>query len=115
MKWEMLGLIAGSTGLVAGCLIPNRYLPRLPNDKLMHAGAFAVLAWLALGIASGPQAAVAWMLGLAVAGWLIECLQHLVPDRGFSWADIAANLAGIGVAILVRCITQSPYAAAPPL
>ena len=105
MKWEMWGLIAGTAALVAGCLIPNRLLPRLPNDKLMHAGAFAVLAWLALGVASGPRSAVAWMAGLAIAGWLIECLQRLVPDRGFSWADIGANLAGIGAAILIRCVT----------
>lgn len=98
----MLGLIAGTVALVAGCLIPNRHLPRLPNDKLMHAGAFAVLAWLALGVAAGPLSAAAWMAGLAVAGWLIECLQSLVPDRGFSWADIVANLAGIALGILVR-------------
>lgn len=106
MKLEMWGLIVLGIALVAGCLVPNRCLPRLPDDKLMHAGAFAVLAWLALGLAAGPVAAAAWMAGLALAGWLIECLQALVPDRGFSWGDIAANLAGIGVAILVRALSQ---------
>jgi hypothetical protein len=36
-----------------------------------------------------------------VFGWLIECLQALVPDRRFCWRDLAANAAGIGCAALV--------------
>ena len=34
-------------GVLAGCLLPNEWLPPLPNDKLMHFGAYAALALLA--------------------------------------------------------------------
>jgi hypothetical protein len=83
--------------VVAGCLVPNRWLPRLPNDKLMHFGAFAGLAALALAVA-GSRTEGALLLGaLLVGGWAIECLQQLVPDRSFCWRDIAANAGGIGL------------------
>jgi VanZ family protein len=91
-----LGLFAAaSAALVAGCLVPNRYLPRLPNDKLLHFAGFAILGGLALRTAQGRLEGACWLLGLLVAGWLIECLQQLVPDRRFCWRDIAANAAGI--------------------
>jgi hypothetical protein len=81
----------------AGCLVPNRWLPRLPNDKLMHFAAFGCLAALALPLA-GSRTQGALLLGaLLVAGWAIECLQQLLPDRNFCWRDMAANAGGVGV------------------
>ena len=53
---------------------------------------------LALRIAEDRTEALFWLLGLLVAGWLIECLQALVPDRRFCWRDMAANAAGIAFA-----------------
>lgn len=78
-----------------GCLVPNRWLPPLPNDKFMHFASYAVLSILALRIAEGWLQSVLWLGGLLVAGWMIECLQSLVPDRCFCWRDLAANAAGI--------------------
>lgn len=92
----LLGMAASA--VCVGCLVPNRWLPPLPNDKFLHFASFAVLAMLALRIAQGRAEAVLWLLGLLVAGWLIECLQALVPDRRFCWRDIAANAAGIAFA-----------------
>jgi VanZ family protein len=89
----LLGMAA--TAVCAGCLVPNRWLPPLPNDKFLHFASFAVLAVLALRVAQGPAEALAWLLGLLAAGWLIECLQSLVPDRRFCWRDILANAGGI--------------------
>jgi VanZ family protein len=40
------------------------------------------------------------LAGLLLAGWLIECLQQLVPGRGFSWRDMAANAAGVAAGAL---------------
>lgn len=101
MVSELAILIIGAAGLSAGCLVPNHWLPAsMPNDKLMHFLAFGGLALLALRIANGAVETSLWMLGLALSGWLIECLQQLLPDRGFSWRDIAANLAGIVCALL---------------
>lgn len=89
-------LFAGAAAaLSAGCLVPNSWLPRLPNDKLLHFGGFALLSVLALRAAgSGPDGWL-WLLGLLAGGWVIECLQSLVPGRAFCWRDLAANAAGI--------------------
>jgi VanZ family protein len=99
MEWKLTLLVGGSLVFAAGCLVPNRWLPaKMPNDKLMHFVAFAVLGLLALGQAHGYRQAAAWLAGLALTGAAIECLQQLVPDRGFSWRDIAANTAGVAFA-----------------
>lgn len=100
MGLEAILFVCAAVGLCVGCLVPNRWLPPLPNDKFLHFAAYAVLTVLALRIADGAAEAVWWMVGLAVGGWLIECLQALVPDRRFCWRDIAANSAGIGSAAL---------------
>lgn len=92
----LLGITA--TAVCVGCLVPNRWLPPLPNDKFLHFASFALLAMLALRIAEGRTEALFWLLGLLAAGWLIECLQALVPDRRFCWRDMAANAAGIAFA-----------------
>lgn len=89
----LLGLAAAA--VTAGCLVPNRWLPRLPNDKLLHFLSFAVLSALALRVAHGRLEAACWLLVLLVMGWLIECMQMLVPDRSFCWRDMGANAAGI--------------------
>jgi len=92
----LLGLAMAA--VCVGCLVPNRWLPPLPNDKFLHFASFAVLSGLALRVADNPLEAVLWLAGLLVAGWLIECLQSLVPDRHFCWRDLAANAAGIAFA-----------------
>ena len=93
--WNLVLLGVAAAGVTAGCLVPNRWLPPLPNDKLLHFGSFAVLSALALRVADGRFEAGCWLLGLFVAGWLIECLQMFVPDRRFCWRDLGANAAGI--------------------
>lgn len=99
MTWELGLFLGGFAALLAGCLVPNRWLPPLPNDKLMHALAFGALTALALRMAQNWTEASLWLGGLLLAGWLIECLQQLVPDRDFSWPDMAANAAGIVAAL----------------
>jgi len=100
VRLEAILFVCASLGLCVGCLVPNRWLPPLPNDKLLHFGAFALLTVLALRIAQDGAEAAWWMAGLLVFGWLIECLQALVPDRRFCWRDLGANAAGIGCAAL---------------
>lgn len=95
MGWEW-PVFAGVAAMVCGgCLVPNRWLPPLPNDKLMHFGAFAVLALLSIRISGTPAAAGLWLATLFIAGLIIEVLQSLLPDRRFCWRDVAANTAGI--------------------
>ena len=98
MPSALVLLIAAGAVVLAGCLVPNRWLPPLPNDKLMHVLAFGGLAVLALRVAHGRTESLLWLGGLLVASWAIECLQQLVPDRSFCWRDMAANAAGIALA-----------------
>jgi VanZ family protein len=105
IDWLVFG--AALVAVVVACLIPNRYLPRaLPNDKLMHGVAFAVLTVLALRQADSGTQMLYWLGGLLLAGWLIECLQQLVPDRDFSWRDMAANVAGIAAVAVPWAMLQ---------
>ncbi|MFD2366667.1 hypothetical protein [Pseudoduganella sp. GCM10020061] len=104
IAWEWMAFAGAATSLCVGCLVPNRWLPPLPNDKLMHFLGFALLTALAMRIAQGAAEAALWMLGLLAAGWLIECLQALVPDRSFCWRDLGANAAGIGFVGLISTI-----------
>lgn len=98
MGGEVMMFAGAAVAVSAGCLVPNRWLPKLPNDKFLHFAAFAVLSALALRIADDSAESAAWLLGLLVGGWVIECLQSLVPDRAFCWRDIGANTAGIAFA-----------------
>ena len=90
--------LGAAAGLTTGCLVPNRWLPPLPNDKLMHLAGFALLGMIGLRMAQGALQAGYWLGGLLVLGWVIECLQSLVPDRAFCWRDMGANAAGLGFA-----------------
>lgn len=106
MGAELTMFIGAAAALSAGCLVPNRWLPRLPNDKFLHFAGFALLSVLALRAAGSGAERWIWLLGLLVFGWVIECLQSLVPGRAFCWRDVAANVAGIalvgGAALLLE-------------
>ena len=71
------------------------------NDKLGHALAFLVLAFLTH--ASWPELKFSWrqitpLLGYGLA---IEITQYFIPNRYFSLLDIAADLAGVGLYMLL--------------
>ncbi len=101
MGWDLGFFVLAAIGLTAGCLIPNRYLPPLPNDKLLHFAGFGLLSALALRVAHDRLEAALWLFGLLFGGWLIECLQQLVPGRGFCWRDLGAN--ALGIAFVALC------------
>ena len=100
MGWNALLFALVAMAVTVGCLVPNRWLPPLPNDKMLHFVAFAVLTGLALSLAHGLASSMLWLAGLLLAGWVIECLQSLLPDRRFCWRDMAANAGGIAFATL---------------
>ncbi|MBD1401899.1 VanZ family protein [Pelobacter sp. M08fum] len=95
--------------ILTGCLLPGRFLPRwLPNDKLMHLGGYFLLMVLIsaqtrnllLSAAQTRNLLLSAAL-LFLAGLLIECLQHFVPGRHFSWRDQLANTVGIMLGLVV--------------
>jgi len=98
MMWEWSVFLATTGAVTVGCLLPARWLPPLPNDKLMHFLAYAALTVLAARIAPRWGQQQYWLGGLLVGGWLIEVAQNRVPGRAFSWPDLAANAAGIATA-----------------
>lgn len=98
MSWELIVFVAAAGAVALGCLLPARWLPLLPHDKLLHFIAFAGLSTLALLIEPAWPRRVAWLLGLLLAGLAIEILQKLVPGRSFCWRDMGANTAGIAAA-----------------
>ncbi len=68
------------------------------SDKLMHAGAFAVMAMCAWCV--WPQAWRRSALALAAHGAWIEGLQAaLTTTRTASWGDWLADLVGIALAL----------------
>jgi len=101
MSWELIIFLAASGAIALGCLLPPRWVPLLPHDKLLHFGAFAGLSLLALRIAPDWTLRVVWLLGLLFAGFAIELLQKLVPGRSFCWRDMGANTVGIAAATII--------------
>ncbi len=70
-----------------------------PSGFIVHATAFAVLTLLAWQAFSRPV----WLLALIIAAVSVafETLQLLVPSRSFNPLDLAANAAGIVLALLI--------------
>jgi len=95
VRWELLLFLLGLAATLFGCLVPLSWLPPLPNDKLMHFGAFGTMALLAGRMMPTPLTVALALLGVLVLSWLVELLQNLVPGRHFCWRDMAANAAGV--------------------
>lgn len=69
-------------------------------DKWVHLGIFAVLC----GLGSRAWRPAPWrrlIVGLLCIAILTECLQHHVPGRSASFADLLADLAGLVLAMLM--------------
>jgi VanZ family protein len=106
MSWELIVFMAAACAIALGCLLPARWLPPLPHDKLLHFVAFAGLSTLALLIEPAWGLRLVWLLGLLLAGLAIEILQKLVPGRSFCWRDMGANTAGIAATTLAFALLQ---------
>lgn len=99
--------------LYVGCIFALSSIRRPPPgpavpgiDKLVHLVEYGVLGWLAWR-AWRPRVARRLSAGLLVValglgvGGADELYQHTVPGRTASAADVAADLAGVGLAVLV--------------
>ena len=95
MQTEVWMFISAAFLVVIGCMIPAKWLPPLPNDKLLHFLAFATLSFLATRIAANKLELGFWLFGLLLAGCALEALQICIPGRNFCIKDIRANAAGI--------------------
>ena len=102
LRFPWLWLVVGWAMLVAVCvgsLVPGNEMPRFAvSDKLLHAGSyFFLMVWFAGLYERRRQALIAVLLiGL---GAVLDIAQQGVSGRGFQLLDIAANGAGILVAL----------------
>lgn len=96
----MLGLALLIITYMALTPIPD-LLQQNVNDKLGHALAFVLLAFLTH--ASWPNTAFSWRHGLPLLGYgiFLECAQYFMPGRFFSLWDVVADTAGIGLYLLL--------------
>lgn len=111
-----LGLVA----IVYGSTFPWLRAQHLERTHLPEYGAMAWLAWRALapavpGALAGYVAAAGLAAGLGVGD---ELLQKVVPGRVYDPRDIAMNVLGAVLGIVVLAVTRSgtaPVPARPPL
>ncbi len=106
MRWELVVFLIGLVLIPLGCLLPLNKLPPLPNDKLLHFLAFGGMALMAGRLVHSAAHAVLALLAVFVASWAIEVLQNRVPGRKFCWRDLAANAAGILCAAAVLALLK---------
>lgn len=98
--------MAAFLAVVAGSLLPSdsaplRLLDRLPlSDKMLHFGAYAVLAFLPV-LYERLRTAMAVAACLAVAGVLVEFGQAYTGSRIFEVRDMAANGFGVAFGLLI--------------
>ena len=99
---------------LAVCVLAIAYLAFTPvetpsgghMDKVYHALAFAVMAWLAHGGFPGRNTApLRWAL-LIGYGLVIELVQSQLPFRDFSLLDLLADLGGIVIYSLIASVTS---------
>jgi hypothetical protein len=83
----------------------------LPLDKVVHAAVFA-LATYALAAAG---VSLGWVVGLMSAHAVVsELVQHRVlADRAGEPADVAADLVGVAIGVLLVRIRRRPRRASP--
>ena len=98
--WTLVGWL-GISAVTYLSLMPDPPHPSFDQgDKFEHVAAYFFLAWWFAQIAVARSGRVRLALGLLGLGIGLEFAQLAVPQRTFSIADMLANAAGIGVALL---------------
>ena len=90
-------VFAAFTGLVTGSLMPG-LAPSAQHgvDLGVHAAVYAMVTIFTILLVERPLVSATVILALSGA---IEIMQDFVPGRSGSWSDLAANGAGIAVAL----------------
>lgn len=79
-------------------------------DKAVHAGVFAMLAYLGVAASATKRTLVFLALSIAALGAGIEVAQSLVPGREASLSDLAGDLVGVASGLLAARLTLGPIA-----
>jgi len=105
--WMGLLLLVIAGELLPGNSAPITLLARSHiSDKLIHFGAYAVLAvFPTVGLRG--RTAVMCLIATEVVGVGLELVQLLVPDRSCDFYDAAANTAGVVVGLASGILIRS--------
>jgi hypothetical protein len=96
--WLSLGWLL-TVGIVVGSLLPGPAVSAfMLNDKLLHAGAYAVLMLWFAGMFPAHRH---WLIALLLIGlgFCLDLMQSGISTRSFDLLDVAANTGGILVAL----------------
>ncbi len=98
--WSALGWLLVA-GVIVGSLIPGPALQGIVvSDKVMHAGAYALLmVWFAGFYRRALYPAIAFVL--LSLGLALDLLQRLTETRSFEWYDVAMDGTGIAAGLVL--------------
>lgn len=85
--------------------VPGVDLPVPHLDKIVHVGAFALPTWALVRLVRRRHLVVVAMLAQAVVSEVVQ--GALLPNRGFEWLDLAADVAGVGLGLALAAWTPT--------
>jgi VanZ family protein len=103
MFWSTLGWALVAV-VVIGSLVPGKIVAAMHvSDKIMHAGAYAVLmVWFSGFYRHAMYPVIATVL--IALGLTLDLLQLLTPTRTFDLNDVLMNSAGVVVGFLLSTV-----------
>jgi len=109
-------LFIGLLTLLPGSVIPDIDWNFLSLDKIIHLSVFTILAFFGsnyfiFGYAKQPLK-YAGLISFVVAviyGTLLECSQTFIPQRGFDYADLSANILGATSGTIIFILLKKKY------
>ena len=103
-------LFIGLITLLPGTSVPQIDWNFLALDKVIHFSIFGILAFLgsinfkiSFGLTKAFKPILFSLLVAILYGTILEYMQSFIPDRGFDYADLSANIGGsiFGVALFL--------------
>ena len=85
------------------------------SDKLVHATLFACMGFLAVRGWTQRRQLVGVLLGVLWLAPQTEWLQAYIPGRGASWADVAADVAGLAAGVAWAWVLRRRKSRTPTL
>ncbi len=106
-RWRLAGIVL-LLGVLAGTVMPTLWLWPQPREILRADAWRHLLTFLFLTVWFAGQYSrnSYWRLvvGLTAFGVLIELIQRMISYRSAEWMDLAADVGGIGIGIVVAMV-----------
>ena len=111
LLWWGLGWLLVA-GVILGSLVPGNLVPlRAIDDKLLHAGSYAILTLWFSGLVARNLPLLAVALLMFVLGASLDVMQGAFTRRMFDLEDIAANTVGIIAAFVIARLLLAGWCA----